>query len=234
VFEGEVVPRRLLLSTLLCAVIWPGTAGANPFGYHEHDGFYLRFGGGLSLIGVDRETDRSGSQGSLAFEGSSEVGGVALNAEVSVGGTPLRKLVIAGTALLVTLPAADLKLGSGARLNLDSSLNFFLLAPTADVYLDPNRGFHFGGGLGFAVLHATVAADPSGAAPNQFSTFGGIGVGVTMHAGYDFWVGDDWCLGGQVRGVLARVNGDQSTANVSVSERDSVAAISLVFTALYH
>jgi hypothetical protein len=221
------VPKRWLLSTLLFAVTWSGAAGANPFGYHEHDGFYLRFGGGVSLLDVNRETDRSGSQGSLAYGGSSEVSGVALNAEVSIGATPLRKLVIAGTAVLLTMSSADLKLGSGARLSLDSSQNVLLFAPTADVYLDPDRGFHFGGGLGFAMLRANV--DDS-----AFSTIGGTGVGLTLHTGYDFWVGDDWCLGGQIRGVLAAVQGSQSTPTLSVSERDSIAAISLAFTALYH
>jgi hypothetical protein len=223
----KLVPRALLLSSVVCAVTWSGTAGANPFGYHEHDGFYLRFGAGVSLLDMNRETDRSGSQGAVAFEGSSEVGGVAANGEVSVGGTPLRKLVVAGTALVLTLPSADLQLGTGARLSLDSSLNFFLFAPTADVFLDPDRGFHFGGGMGFAVTHANVAGD-------QFSSYGGMGVGVTAHAGYDFWVGDDWCLGGQLRGVLARLNGEQTTSNVSVSERESIAAISLAFVVLYH
>lgn len=219
---------RFLVLALASALLWPSAALANPFGYHEHDGFYLRFGGGVSLLSFHRETDREGSQGTIAYdEGSSDIGGVAANGEISVGGTPLRKLVVAGTALFLTLPSAELRLGSGARLNLDSSLNFLLFAPTADVYLDPNRGFHFGGGMGLAFSSVSVPNDP-------FSTIGGTGVGVTLHAGHDFWVGDDWCLGGQVRAVLARVNGEQSTSTVSGSERDSIAAVSVVFTALYH
>ena len=43
------MPRRLLLSTLLCSLTWPVTASGNPFGYHQHDGLYLRFGGAMRI-----------------------------------------------------------------------------------------------------------------------------------------------------------------------------------------
>jgi hypothetical protein len=205
-----------------------GSARANPFGYHEHDGFYLRFGGGISSMTLHRATEREGEKGSIAFEGdSSNIGGASAIAEVSIGATPLKKLVIAGSAIGVSLPSAQLRLGTGARLNLDSSLNFALFAPTADVFPDPGGGFHFGGGMGLAWMSASLPDD-------QFSSIGGLGVGVTLHIGYDLWVGDDWSVGAAGRALFARVNGTQSSSTTTGEERDSLACFALTITALYH
>jgi hypothetical protein len=203
------------------------SARANPFAYHEHEGFYFRFGGGLAALTLHRETDRQGSQGSIAYEGdSSNIGGPSILAEISVGANLLPKLVLAGTVVFVTLPSATLRLGTGSRLNLDSTLIFALIAPTVDLFPNPEAGFHFGGGLGLAISSVSLPDD-------RFNTIGGIGVGVTLHGGYDLWVGDDWSLGLQLRGVLARLNGSQSTSSVSGNERDTVATIALSLTALY-
>jgi hypothetical protein len=207
----------------------PRTACANPFGYHEHNGFYLRMSGGVGALTVARSTERDGSQGSLAYAGdSSTVGGTSIFAELSVGGTPFRRVVVAGTLLGNNLPAAGLELASGSRLDLGSPLWFAFVGPTVDIFPVPSAGFHVGAGAGWTVATAGVAQD------RVFDTIGGGGAGVTLSLGYDFWVGDDWSLGVIGRGVIARIRGEEQSTNAVAREYDTVSSLSIAATALFH
>jgi hypothetical protein len=225
--------RRLVTRVSACfmgfvCALSVAPARANPFGYHEHDGFYLRGSLGAASLDVRRETDRTGATGSVAFAGDgSRILGTSIFTELSVGGTPARGLVLAATLLGNGLPATELKVASGSRIDLGTPLVFLMLGPTVDVFPDPSRGFHVGGGIGLATSTAGVD-DPI------FSTIGGLGVGMTTSLGYDFWTGDDWSIGLAVRGVVARIEG-QTEANKSVGrETDTIASASLAATLLYH
>jgi hypothetical protein len=203
-------------------------ARANPFGYHEHDGFYLRLSIGTASLDVRRQTDRTGATGSVAFSGDgSRILGPSIFTELSVGGTPARGLVLAATLLGNGLPATELKVASGSRIDLGTPLVFVMLGPTIDVFPDPNRGFHVGGGIGLATSTAGVD-DPI------FSTIGGLGVGMTLSIGYDFWTGDDWSVGFAARGIVARIEGQQEASQTVGRETDTIASASLALTLLYH
>jgi hypothetical protein len=225
-----VRPARALAASLLVGSISiPERAFANPFGYHEHDGFYLRMSGGAASLFVDRSTERDGAQGSLAYSGdSSSVGGASIFAELSIGGTAFQHVVVAGTLLGTNLPAAGLELASGSRLNLGTPLWFAFIGPTLDVFPSHTGGLHFGAGAGWAVATAGVQQD------RLFDTIGGGGIGATVSFGYDAWVGDDWSVGVVARGVLARIRGEQQSSAVVGRELDTVSSMSLAASALFH
>jgi hypothetical protein len=214
---------------VLAVITGVGRARANPFGYHEHDGLYLRLSGGVASLAVDRSTEREGGASSSAYAGdSSTIGGASIFAELSIGGTPFRNVVVAGTLLGNNLPAAWLDLASGSRLVLGSPLWFAFLGPTVDVFPVRSGGFHIGAGAGWAVATAGVQQD------QLFDTIGGGGVGVTLSTGYDAWVSDDWSLGVIARAVVARIRGEEQSASAVAREYDTVSSFSLAGTALFH
>lgn len=229
-FSKGALESRLASSLSIALVVFASrTAVANPFGYHEHDGFYMRVSGGAGSLLVDRSTQGATAQSSTAFSGtSSSVGGASIFAELSIGGTPFRRVVVAGTLLGTNLPTAGLELASGSRVQLGSPLWFAFVGPTVDVF--PNRagGFHFGTGIGWAVATAGVQQD------RLFDTIGGGGIGGTLSLGYDAWIGDDWSLGVIARGVLARIRGEQQSSSVVAHESDTVSSMSLAATVLFH
>lgn len=204
-------------------------ASANPFGYREHDRFYLRVSGGVASLGVARSTEGEGAQTSSAYGGdSSTIDGASIFAELSIGGTPFRNVVIAGTILGNNLPAAWLNLASGSRLALGSPLWFAFVGPTVDIFPVPSGGFHIGAGAGWAVATAGVQQD------QLFNTVGGGGVGATLSTGYDAWVADDWSFGVIGRAVVARIRGEEQSASAVGREYDTVSSFSIALTALFH
>lgn len=64
-----------------------------------------------------------------------------------------------------------------------------LIGGLVDVYPDPTRGFHAGLTVGFASASILVA----GSSDDEEDNDSGFGIG--LGAGYDFWVGTQWCLG---------------------------------------
>jgi hypothetical protein len=218
-----------LRSFLVIALVsMPAIASANPFGYHEHDGFYLRFSGGLASLDIRRETQAGGASGSVAFAGDgSRLVGPSLFTELSIGGTPARHFVIAGTLLGNGLPATELKVASGSRIDLGTPLVFAMLGPSVDFFPLVYGGFHAGGGIGIATSTAGVK-DP------KFSTIGGLGYGGTLALGYDFWTGDDWSVGFVARGIVARIEGEQLSSQNVAREQDVVSSASLALSFLYH
>ena len=203
-------------------------ARANPFGYREHDGFYARFSWGAASLQIRRVTERSDGSTSVAYAGDgSRVGGASLVTDLSIGGTPWRGVVLCGTLLGNGLPATEIKVASGSRIDLGTPLVFAMLGPSIDVFPDRFRGFHVGGGIGLSTSTAGVK-DPI------FSTIGGLGPGATITFGYDLWIDDDWSLGLQARGIVAYITGQQESNEAIGRERDTVSSASVALTLLYH
>jgi hypothetical protein len=223
--------RAPTLATVVALATFGGPLHAetgNPFGWHEHDGFYLRLGSGPSSVNLNRSTEHSGSGGTVSYQGDeSTVEGLAVGSEVSIGATPFESVVIAGSWLVHLLPSAALDLADGSSVELDSSLGFVWIGPTVDIFPKPAGGFHLGGGVGFAAVTATV--------PDVlFDSIGGSGAGVTAAVGYDLWVDDDWSLGVLGRGTLALLGSEQQEGGVTGSERDTITVFGITLSALYH
>jgi hypothetical protein len=215
------------LVALFAHASFPSSARANPFGYHEHDGFYLRVSVGPALLDVSRDTERDGQGPSDLFAGDhSSVNGVGPALELSLGATPFDRFVIAGTLLTIPLGDTDLTFVDGSSVPLDASLEYVVIAPTVDVFPARDGGFHFGGGFGLAIVESSVDLAPGG--------LGGVGGAALARAGYGFWIDDDWSLGGVLSGTLGRVDGEHTGGGVVGREKDLVTSMALSFSALYH
>jgi hypothetical protein len=179
-----------------------------------HDGFYLRMGLGLAYGGALVSSD-SKSVGDYNF------GGVGATLDVSVGGTPTPGLAL-GAVLSALRAGSSKRQVSGHSISGDVSASTGLLGFFADVFPDPEQGFHFGGALGVASGHAELTGSAK--------TYDGGGIGLEAWTGYDFWVSPQWSLGGAVRfmGSVTRQDTD------AVKYESSIGGMSLSFTALYH
>ena len=224
------MPTTLILAPLVVALlVLPRVASARAFGYHEHDGFYLRLGLGAASLRMSRQTQTSGSPDALAYEGgSSSISGSVGMFEVSVGGSPLAGLAVGATVLDHSLPDATLELADGGGVALDSTLDFSFVGLTVDAFPWVEGGLHVGGGAGVASASAETPTDP------RLESLGGNGLAATFSAGYDQWIADQWSLGGVLRFTVASLEGRERGSGVTGSETDSVTVLGLMFTALHH
>lgn len=179
-----------------------------------HDGFYLRLALGLGVGGALVSSD-SKSVGDYSFAGS----GGAL--DLWLGGTPIPGLALGG-ALTGFGIGSDRRRVDGQTISGDLTGASGMLGFFADAYPDPEAGFHFGGALG--VVSASTEIKDGG------RKLRGGGVGLQAFGGYDFWVGDQWTIGGMARliGSLTRETHDEAKYQTSLG------GFTLSFTALYH
>ena len=199
----------------------PGAQGSDlpvlpptPRGVHSHDGFYLRMALGVGAGGALVSSD-STSIGDYSFGG----GGGAL--DLWLGGTPSPGLAM-GAAITGLGLSSSKRRQDGNSLAGDVSAASGMLGYFVDVFPEPERGFHFGGALGFASGTAEVK--------DSDRKFKGNGLGLQAWAGYAFWVSPQWSLGGMARlmGSLTRDKSDNA------NYESSIGAATLSFTALYH
>ena len=199
----------------------PGAPGSDlppppraPRGASSHDGLYLRLALGVGLGGSLISSD------SKSFDDYS-FGGGAGAFDFWLGGTPVPGLAM-GAAFSVLGLGSSQRTVDGNRVSGDVTGSTGLLGYFVDVFPNPARGLHFGGALGFA----------SGAAKIKDSDreFLGGGLGLEAWGGYDFWVSQQWSLGGMLR-LLGSVTREE---DAGVAYGASLGAATLSFTALYH
>jgi hypothetical protein len=177
---------------------------------------------------LDRDASRKNTTGSQEFNGKSKIQGGGGASELSIGGTLGSGLVLCGTLLTQNVVEPELEPEEGDNVELGGNLNFILLGPGIHWYPDATGGFHFGATLGIA---AAAAKTPDN---SVFENLGGGGGGLSLAVGYDFWIADQWSLGGMLRFTGASLHGEASENNIDAEEDDTLSAVSLMFTALYH
>ena len=202
-------------------------------GAETHDGFFLRIGLGIAGIGLRRDGEVEGGGASTVDTGQSRVIGGGTAGELSIGGTPARGLVVSGTILSHTIAEPTLKRDGSDDVDLGGPLNFGILGASVDWYPSPTGGFHAGGTLGIAWA---VAETPAG---SDFDDIGGAGLGASLGAGYDWWVGEEWSLGVLGRFSGGAVHGEATAENaagdeIKASEDSVVSALSVMFSILHH
>ena len=117
------------------------------------------------------------------------LGGGVSAFELSIGGTPGRGLVVAGTLLTHDRNNPVLRGRPDGDVELSGRMGFAMIGMTVDWYPNPRGGFHFGGTLGLAALSAPV---PPG---DVFvDHIGGGGGGISLATGYDWWIGEQLVL----------------------------------------
>jgi hypothetical protein len=178
----------------------------------RHDGFYLRLGLGAGLVRSEVDFDN----GIISEEVKARGGGVAF--ELALGGTVAPGLVIGGGIYSVSIaeinwrsPAAgDFSEDGGDEIDGGEGA-ISVLGVMIDFYPNPRGGFHVQGGLGIGAL--SLKNDEDSDFPGE--DWEGGGGGLMLGVGYEFWVSDQWSLGGIAR-VLAmsgKLRGSDSEDN---------------------
>lgn len=168
---------------------------------------------GIGLGGARVSTD-STSVPDYTFAGS----GGAL--DLWLGGTPIPGLALGG-ALTGFGIGSDRRRAEGETIYGDLTGSTGMVGFFADAFPDPEAGFHFGGALGLASASSEI---------KDGRKFEGSGLGLQAFGGYDFWVGEQWTIGGMARlmGSLTRETRDGTKYETSLG------GFTLSFTALYH
>lgn len=194
---------------------------------HRHDGFYFRFGIGAGY-GRAKTTGTLGSTDLTAH-----YSGAGPAYELLFGGTVARGFVVGGGFLgqdisdpSTTIESNDPSVPS--TLNVSGALGVLALGPFIDWFPDDTGGAHVGAMVG---LGGVGLKDRSGNAD--------VGIGGSLWTGYDFWIANQWSLGGELRAVFAQGTREvdaPSTGFFGNTARfdDSAASFELVFTALLH
>jgi hypothetical protein len=187
-----------------------------------HDGFYLRGALGPAYLSVSSEHDPDAIT-DFEFSGA----GYLWN--LSIGGSPAQGLVLGGTLFSQTAVNPTMTVGD-TETDVDGNLGFAMIGVFVDGFPDPQGGFHVGGMLGIAAVGVTEEATSSNSDEE-----GSTGAGLAVWAGYDFWVGDVWSVGGMLQLAAASAEEEfEPLIGDKVTRTDSVSSAALLFTFLYH
>ena len=176
--------------------------------FHQHEGFYVRVSAGLGTL---LTTDVDAPAGDL-----SSSGGLTLNYDLLVGGSPAPGFTLGGGVLGGIRMSGDWELEAGGG-NVDGDLATLIIGPFADGHPEPKKGWHFGGLAGLARVAFDVPGDTDSA----------LGIGGAFWAGHDVWVAPEWSLGGLLRLDALRATADD---DVTVTE----VGLTLMFSVLYN
>jgi hypothetical protein len=174
---------------------YPAVAVTPQPGYQTHDGFYLQLQLGPGYTTMSAEANGS----KLTVSG----GGIGLS--IAAGGAIAPNLILFGQ--IVGNGAVEPKVESGG------------LSGTADGSATVSG---FGGGITYYVMPANLYLSASLlAAQLSISNQDGrevgesdIGVGINLSTGLEFWVSDNWGLGGAIQFMAARMP-DKAPAGVA-------------------
>lgn len=198
--------------------------------WRHHDGFYLRLGIGIGFGRVN-STGEFGERGSDALvDFDAQYSGIGAAYELLIGGTPGSGVVVGGG--FVGQDISDPKVESGfvglsnaSSASSDGSLGLLLLGPFIDWFPAPKGGFHVGAMLGIATI---------GLSSSQTDDDLSDGFGGSLWTGYDFWIGEQWSLGSELRAAFLSTHRELDEQLVSGEINDTGSSFELLFTALYH
>ena len=161
-----------------------------------HDGLYLRLGAGFGYLVDFAESEEIPL---LGDEVDTAVTGVTGLGELAVGGAVSPGLFLGGGVYAHVVPspeADDVELAAfETDVEFDAS-SFWMFGPFVDYYLDPRGGLHLQGtvGLTYGVLGDGEAQD--GLLRSQtIDDMSGVGLGLLVGVGHEWWVSDAWSLG---------------------------------------
>jgi hypothetical protein len=179
---------------------------------HRHDGWYLRM-----ALGGGALTDTFTVEGLGNLLPSGKATGASGSAEIALGYSVLPGLAVGGS--LVGEQVASPKVTyDGKDYSTISVGTFAMFGPCIEWYPSATGGFHAGAMIGGARL---TMKDSSGVVTDTQP----VGGGGALGAGYEFWIGDEWSLGGALRLVGASLS-DQGIHH-------TIAAGSLLATLTY-
>jgi hypothetical protein len=173
---------------------------------------YFRVSAGAGVIGIDMHPERG-------FEDYS-ADGATLALELLVGVSPYRGAALGGALFFDMAPSMSLTSRTEEGASSKGVVGLGLVGPFFDAFPEPKWGLHLGASAGFAALSVH---------PEGFSRHPLYGVGGAAWVGNQFWVGEEWSMGGALR-VVQTFTGDDA----GEFDFDSAAlATSLMLTATH-
>lgn len=192
-------------------------------GWHEHDGFYMRFGLGFTAFG---DTLTSSFHEDMHEQGT--VRGFGTASEFALGGTVGAGFVLGGGVYGTSVVTSSYVAGTGRvpPMGLRQPDSFTIIGLFADWYFRPRGGLHVQAALGAAVLSG-VAPDRMQWDDREAASGGGAMLGI----GHEWWVDAEWGVG-----ILGRVTGGVAVQEVEGERWYHLAGASpsVLFTATYH
>jgi len=221
--------QPVAVSVFVGALLLTTRARADPTPPQTHDGVQFRGAIGPAYLSDSESADDGSFSGTLS--------GVAATVDLYLGGTPVPGFRIGGFISGTTVFSPSVSVG-GQSGTSGTSLTLTQVGPYVDWYPSSTNGFHALAGIGFAYLTSNNGqTDANG---NPASTNNGIGFGLDLGAGYDWWVSDKVNVGVLARFSYARtsfsqsstdpISGDTSTLSVS----DSMITPAILFSVAYH
>ena len=197
-------------------------------GRWQHDGFYLRLGGGLGY-GFDALQSNALELFLSEADGArGHVTGMAAASEVMLGTSVWRALVLGLACDTVLLPGPTAAGAPGIDDYEFQATQLAIFAPFADFYPWERAGLHFqaSGGLAVIVLGAGISA--SVREPAQAHT--AVGPGFVLGAGHEWWVADQWSVGVLGRFMYGWAQGQDP---LGASWSHEMGSMSMLVTATY-
>lgn len=169
------------------------TAKAEPM---THDGFYLALEAGLGYMSATAD-------GPFAEE---KLSGTTFSSALLLGGT-VGPAVIGGGFTYDTAFSPSYELNGRSVELEDVTLYLIGIGAFVDVYPDPTQGLHFLGFVGWGGLEMAVNGNAGGSDPT--------GMLLTLGAGYDFWLANEWSVGPLARFTYAPLSKDDLDVNTT-------------------
>lgn len=179
--------------------------------YHQHEGFYLRLGGGFGYLAANTETDGAGAV-------DLESNGISLDFEALAGGSPGPGFAIGGGVIGSLQLSGDWEIDDVPG-SVSADLSTLLIGAFADGFPDPKKGWHVGGMLGLAMASFDTPGGDDGS--------DALGVGGAAWVGYDVWVAPEWSIGGALR--LDAMRASDSDDDLTISSVGARFAVSVLY-----
>jgi hypothetical protein len=209
------------VSVLVGALLLATHARADPTPPQTHDGVQFRGAIGPAYLSDSESADDGSFSGTLS--------GVALTVDLYLGGTPTPGLRIGGFISGTTVFSPSVSVG-GQSTTSGTSVTLTQVGPYVDWYPSSTNGFHALVGVGFAYLTSNNGqTDANG---NPASTNNGIGFGLDLGAGYDWWVSDKVNVGVLARFTYARTSFSQSSTDADGNPTNVVTSDSMITPAI--
>jgi outer membrane autotransporter protein len=160
---------------------------------HEHDGFFFRAALGYAHL------NGAGKVGDGTTQDIDITGGGA-NVSFWFGGTPASGLVLGGALLGHAFAEPKVEVSGQSQTAENTTVSVSAIGPFVQYYIDPKSGFYIQGVL--AYVSAKTTYEVGGTKYESEDTTGG---GFALGVGYDFWIGEQWSLGPEVRFLYAKV-----------------------------
>ncbi len=206
--------KKILIITVMIIVSINGTAFGQ-FGYHEHDGFFLRMLYGLGYAELV-EKDVLGSDMTIS--------GAAQALRFQIGGTVAENLIVYGEFGGVMQIEPDIEWMGQSASTSDVTVSVFDLGGGITYYLMPSN-FYFS----FSLLASQAEIENSGSKGTSE-----YGFGFNAMVGKEWWVDAQWALGVSAYGYYSTMKDKGTIEGINYEYDINNFSVGLLFSVTYN